>query len=157
MNSASTQAAAEGKGGEEQRPLIRSPDPDDITAVLQLWREAAAFRSATDDEQGLGALLEHDRQSLLIAESGGELVGAVIAAWDGWRGNLYRLAVLASHRRRGVARELVAAGERHLRSQGARRISALAVEAESGASGFWESAGYERDRGVGRFVKTLDG
>lgn len=135
---------------------IRAAQRADIPAVLDLWRQAAAFRSATDDERGLDALLDRDHRSLLVAESGGEIAGAVIAAWDGWRGNLYRLAVLASHRRRGVARELVAAGERHLRSQGARRISALAVEAESGASGFWESAGYERDHGVGRFVKNLD-
>jgi hypothetical protein len=50
----------------------------------------------------------------------------------------------------------VAAGERCLRTQGARRISALAVEAESDAGGFWESVGYAPDPGVGRFVKNLD-
>jgi hypothetical protein len=67
---------------------ICSAQPEDIPAVLELWREAAAFRSATDDERGLEALLENDRRSLLVAEKDGELVGAVIAGWDGWRGNL---------------------------------------------------------------------
>jgi ribosomal protein S18 acetylase RimI-like enzyme len=135
---------------------IRAAERADVPAVLELWRQTAAFRSATDDERGLLALLDQDLQSLLVAESGGEIAGAVIAAWDGWRGNLYRLAVLASHRRRGVARELVSAGERHLRSQGARRISALAVESESDVGGFWESVGYAPDPDVARFVKNLD-
>ncbi|MGO9498921.1 MAG: GNAT family N-acetyltransferase [Solirubrobacteraceae bacterium] len=54
-----------------------------------------------------------------MAESDeGELVGALIAGWDGWRGNMYRLAVGPDHRRRGVARRSLDAGEEHLRGSG---------------------------------------
>jgi ribosomal protein S18 acetylase RimI-like enzyme len=44
-------------------------------------------------------------------------VGTLVAAWDGWRGNMYRLAVLPEHRRAGIGRELVDAGyerDKHL-------------------------------------------
>jgi ribosomal protein S18 acetylase RimI-like enzyme len=37
-----------------------------------------------------------------VAEGDGEIVGALIAAWDGWRGNMYRLAVREGHRREGI-------------------------------------------------------
>ena len=60
-------------------------------------------------------LLDHAPGSLLVAEEGGEVVGVLIAAWDGWRGGMYRLAVRPERRRRGIGRLLVEAGEAHLR------------------------------------------
>ena len=83
-------------------------------------------------------------------------VGALIAAWDGWRGgNMYRLAVLHEHRRRGVGLAFMRAGEEHLRCQGAYRITVLVGCEDEVASAFWESAGYPRDRQIGRRVRNL--
>jgi len=93
--------------------------------------------------------------SLLVAELRGRIVGALIATWDGWRGNLYRLAVLPEHRRRGVALRLVRDGERRLVTRGARRISVLAGREDATAAALWAAAGYERDELIGRFVKNL--
>ncbi len=107
---------------------IRAAKRAEVPAVLELWRQAAAFPSVTDDERGLLALLDQDQQSLLVAERDAEIVGAVIAGWDGWRGNLYRLAVHDRHRRHGIGRALVTEAERHLRARGARRVSALSVD-----------------------------
>ncbi|MGH2902746.1 MAG: GNAT family N-acetyltransferase [Solirubrobacteraceae bacterium] len=93
--------------------------------------------------------------SLLVADADGVVVGALIAAWDGWRGNMYRLAVHSEHRRRGIGLALVRAGEEHLRRQGARRITALVAYEDEVAATFWESAGYPRDREIGRRVRNL--
>src|SRR6266480_5977492 len=82
-----------------------------------------------------------------------ELEG-VLATWDGWRAGLYRLAVLPSQRRRGVARALIAEGERRLREKGAARISILAI-ASSESPELWEATGYEPDGRIRRFVKNL--
>jgi ribosomal protein S18 acetylase RimI-like enzyme len=93
--------------------------------------------------------------SLLIAEFKGRVIGALIATWDGWRGNLYRLAVREEHRRRGVALRLVQEGERRLAARGARRISVLAGRDDEMAAGLWTAAGYDRDEKIGRFVKDV--
>jgi ribosomal protein S18 acetylase RimI-like enzyme len=66
---------------------------------------------------------------LVVAEADGTLVATVIGAWDGWRGNIYRLAVLPAYRRRGIARAPVAEADRMLRQMGARRISARQADA----------------------------
>jgi len=136
--------------------VIRPCRDEDVDAVLRLWREAEAVPSTTDDPASLRALLGHDGDSLLVADVDGVVAGCVIAAWDGWRGHMYRLAVLPAYRRRGIASALVAQGERRLRERGARRVTALVIAAEEPAVGFWSAAGYDRDRRVGRFVKTLE-
>lgn len=68
---------------------------------------------------------------------------------------MYRLAVDPGHRRRGIARRLVEAGESSLRERGARRITALLVSDDPEATALWKAAGYEHDERMGRFVKTL--
>ena len=141
---------------------MRPGAPDELEAVLAVWRAAEAEPSVTDDVESLRCLLAHERGSLLVAELQGgegegdsEIVGTLIAAWDGWRGNLYRLAVLPRHRRRGYGVELVRHGEQALRRQGARRVAAVVVEDHDHATGFWRAAGYERQSLRLRFVKHL--
>jgi ribosomal protein S18 acetylase RimI-like enzyme len=116
----------------------------------------------TDDLQSLRALLLADAGALLVAEapvaptSGhGEVVGSLIAAWNGWRGSFYRLAVRPDHRRRGLGRHLVREGERRLRARGAGRLDAIVAADEAVATGFWEALGYERQRDRVRFVQNF--
>jgi GNAT superfamily N-acetyltransferase len=93
--------------------------------------------------------------ALLLATSGLGILGVVIAAWDGWRGNLYRLAVHREHRRGGVGIALVRAAEEHLRRQGATRITALVAYDDPVAATFWDSVGYPQDPQIGRRVRTI--
>ena len=109
----------------------------------------------SDDLESLRRLVVHDPGSLLVAELDGEIVGTLIAAWDGWRGNLYRRAVLPEHRRRGFGRDLVRHAELELRRQGAIRVAAVVVEDHDPATGFWQAAGYERQSLRLRFVKNF--
>jgi len=140
---------------------VRPGLPDELDAVLSVWRRAEAEPTVSDDLESLRRLLARDRRSLLVAEvqdhdgANREIVGAVIAAWDGWRGNLYRLAVLPEHRRLGVGLELVRHAEGALRRQGAIRVAAVVVEDHDHATGFWEAAGYERQSLRLRFVKNF--
>src|SRR6266540_1071211 len=99
---------------------IRPARSDEVEQVLAVWREAEATPSATDNREEILKLLAEPAAVLLVAEAEGRLVGTVIGGWDGWRGNIYRLAVLPAYRRRGIARALVGEAERRLSSMGAR-------------------------------------
>jgi len=135
---------------------IRAATTDDVAAVLDLWSAATVEPSATDDADGVATLLGADPESLLLAVAdGGALVGTVIAAWDGWRGTMYRLAVLPARRRQGIARQLVEEGEQRLRAKGARRFHLIVVADEQPAQAFWAAAGYERQQARLRYVKTF--
>jgi ribosomal protein S18 acetylase RimI-like enzyme len=135
---------------------IRNAGEGDIAAVLDLWVVAGSVPSVSDSTDGLARLLATDPQALLVAEHDGVLVGSLIAAWDGWRGSFYRLAVSPEHRRVGLATMLLREGERRLRERGAVRLTAIVADDEQGAMAFWRAAGYERQQHQVRFVRPPD-
>jgi ribosomal protein S18 acetylase RimI-like enzyme len=102
---------------------------------------------------GLTTLVTHDPPALIVAEEDGSIVGSVIAAWDGWRGSIYRLVVAPSHRRRGLGRQLLGAAEARLAAVGTVRMQAIVVESEAQAMGFWRESGWERQVDRARFVR----
>lgn len=143
------------RDSKRQQPLIRPCRAGEIGSVLEVWLRADAHPTVTDDPESIRRLMERDADALLVAECDGRLAGTLIAAWDGWRGSLYRLAVVPEMRRRGIARLLVEAGERRLRACGVRRLAALVVPSDAPAVAFWASAGYDRQEGRPRYVKNL--
>jgi ribosomal protein S18 acetylase RimI-like enzyme len=136
--------------------VVRPCRVEEVSEVLELWLEARSARATTADRlEDVQRLLSQTEARLLVAAADGAILGALIAAWDGWRGNMYRLAVRAIHRRRGIGDALVRAGEEHLRGRGASRITALVAHEDEVADAFWEAAGYPRDPVIGRHVRNL--
>jgi ribosomal protein S18 acetylase RimI-like enzyme len=136
---------------------LRAAHPAEFPEILSFWLLATEIASSTDDLGGLQTLWDHDPGALLVATEGHQLVGTLLATWDGWRGGFHRLAVLPSHRGRGIARALVVAGEARLRQLGCRRVSLFAVAAHEGATGFWRTIGYEPTEREIRFATNLTG
>jgi ribosomal protein S18 acetylase RimI-like enzyme len=135
---------------------IRAAVPADIDAVLDLWSRARSVVATTPDTpEALAALLARDPGALLVAEADGLVVGTLIAGWDGWRGDMYRLAVAPEQRRNGIGTRLVRAGEDRLAALGCRRITALVGMSDERGALFWEATGYPRDETTARHVRSL--
>ncbi len=130
---------------------IKPAVADDIAPVLELWRSSAAPTS-TDSADALERLLRQDPGALMVADAGGEIVGTVIAGWDGWRGSIYRLAVAPAHRRGGLGGRLLREAEHRLAALGARRMHAIVVGDDERAMAFWESTDWELQHGQLRFT-----
>jgi ribosomal protein S18 acetylase RimI-like enzyme len=136
-------------------PIIRPLRAAESRALLALWAAAAATPSVTDSAEEIERAVGHERLVCLVAEVESALVGSIFATFDGWRGNIYRLAVHPGHRRRGVARRLVVAAEEILVRWGVRRITALVEKDHPSAVAFWGATGYDDDTRISRFVRTL--
>jgi len=135
---------------------IRSATAQDIAPVLRLWVAAGGPPTVSDTHEGLSRLLAAGRDGLLIAEADGAVIGSLIAAWDGWRGSFYRLAVHPEYRRRGLARAMLREGERHLRELGALRLTAIVADEDAVAMRFWNAAGYQLQPHRARFIRLAE-
>jgi ribosomal protein S18 acetylase RimI-like enzyme len=133
---------------------IRPLDAHEAEGLLELWT-VSTTASETDTVADIGRLLREAHARCLVADIDGQIVGSIIATFDGWRGNIYRLAVRPDHRRRGIARALVASVEEAFAEWGVRRVTVLVERDHSWAVGFWSAVGYELDARIARFVRNL--
>jgi len=133
---------------------IRAAGRDDIEQVLLVWLAAGSVPSVSDDAEGVERLLERDPEALLVAHDDGSILGTLVVGWDGWRGNLYRLAVVPGRRREGIAHALVAAARRRLDERGAPRITAIVEDHNDAAVAFWGAAGFSCLPDQSRFVRN---
>lgn len=138
---------------------IRPCRRDECEAVLRVWQRADALPTVTDDLESVQRLVAEGPGALLVAEADGAIFGTIIAGWDGWRGAVYRLAVVPEQRRTGLGRALVLAALRWLRDRGARRCAAIVRIGEADALAFWQAmsdAGFVQQPENTRFVVNLD-
>lgn len=137
---------------------IRPCLPDESHRLLDFWRAATVQATVTDNVEGVRTLFAQRTDAALLALTGDRIVGAVIAAFDGWRGNIYRLAVAAEFKRQGVAKRLIAEAERLLVARGAKRLVAIVDSQSTESVPFWEamaSQGWTASHPGVRYVKSL--
>ena len=79
------------------------------------------------------------------AQAPGELVGTVMAGYDGHRGWLYYLAVAGVARRRGVATALIAEAERLLEARGCPKVMLMVRRDNAAVATMYEGLGYDED------------
>nr|WP_211373572.1 GNAT family N-acetyltransferase [Agromyces allii] len=129
---------------------------DDIPGLIAFWQVAGENDGRPiDTPDAVARQLERDPDALIVARAEGRIVGTVIAGYDGWRAHLYRLAVLPSHRRRGIARELMRRAEARLAAFGVSRIDAMVLEYNDLGQSLWSSLGYTQQSDWRRWVRGV--
>ena len=135
---------------------LRAATTADIDGILKMWQEAAENAARPlDTREAVTALLGRDPDAVILAEHDGELIGSVIAGWDGWRYHLYRLAVCPAWRRRGVGSVLLQAAEDRFKALGADRADAMVLNSNDLGQNLWRAIGYRRQEDWRRWVKGL--
>ncbi|WFP65175.1 GNAT family acetyltransferase [Mesorhizobium sp. WSM4904] len=85
---------------------------------------------------------------LLVAIGADQVVGSIMAGYDGHRGWISRIAVLQSHRRNGIGEALIHEAERRLADLGCVKINLQVVASNSTVLGFYRKCGYELEERV---------
>jgi ribosomal-protein-alanine N-acetyltransferase len=127
--------------------VIRPARIGDVDAVVEL-EEACLGDDAWSHglvEQGIANALP--TVLYLVAEVDGAVVGHAVASAAGDDAELQRIAVAPPYRRRGLARQLLAAVEERVVADGATRLLLEVREDNATAAAFYESRGVEE---VGR-------
>ena len=115
--------------------------------VMDVWRASFGYDTA-HNEPGLvidKKLAMHDSLFFVAVAAGevvGDVVGTVMAGYDGHRGWLYSVAVSPVHRKLGAGRQLVAHAERALASRGCLKINLQLLQSNAAVAAFYKSLGY---------------
>ena len=134
---------------------FRRANSTDADTVLALWKAAEATESVTDTADDIRRISALENVAFILAIVDDKVVGSIIAAFDGWRGNMYRLATHPDHRRKGMARVLVSEAEKVFDGWGVRRITALVEKDHPWAVEFWQAVGYVVDERMSRYVRNI--
>ncbi len=123
---------------------IRDLRADDYAEIVNVWSEAELpYRPrGRDTAERFRREISMGSAIFLGAEEDGRLVGVVLGTHDGRKGWINRLAVVPSHRRRGIAEALVTEAERRIYGLGIQIVTCL-IEADNPTSeAFFHSLGY---------------
>ena len=99
---------------------------------------------------------------VLVARDEGRIVGTVQVAFESkpnarHRGEVMKMMVAPSHRRRGIAADLVRELERHARERSLTLLVLDTAEGPSGARRFYENHGYQYAGGIPDYALDPDG
>ena len=117
----------------------------DTDEVVALWEECGLVRPWNDPRKDIERKLRVQPELFLVAQDGTEVVGSVMAGFDGHRGWIYYLAVAGSHQQRSLGRALMQQAEKLLVEMGCPKVNLMVRSTNEAVIGFYRRLGYEQD------------
>jgi ribosomal protein S18 acetylase RimI-like enzyme len=119
---------------------IRTFLTSDYAAARALWeRTPGVGLSSADEPAAIERFLQRNPGLSFVAEIEDELIGTILCGHDGRRGLIHHLATSTEARRRGIARQLLAAGLRALRGEGIEKAHLLVIRGNAEGLAFWQA------------------
>src|SRR4051812_10696469 len=126
--------------------LLRTFDPRDTDAVIQLWDECGLLRPWNDPRKDIARKLTTQPELFQVGEVDGELMASVMIGFDGHRGWVYYLAVSPKHRGAGHGRALMIRAEQLLTAIGCPKLNLQVRAGNESVLGFYAALGYGVDQ-----------
>jgi ribosomal protein S18 acetylase RimI-like enzyme len=129
---------------------IRCFGAADTDAVVALWQQAFPeyrdpSRPHRDPRLSIANKLATQPELFFVAERDGQVIGTLMAGYDGHRGWLYSLAVDGAQRRLGVGTRLVRHAEAALGALGCPKVNLQVLNSKADVRAFYAALGYRAD------------
>jgi ribosomal protein S18 acetylase RimI-like enzyme len=122
---------------------IRFYKVSDYQEVKQVLQEADLFDETWEAPENLAKKIKKDKESILVAEFDGEVIGCVFIVEDGWTAAIWRLAVRKDQRRKGIGKQLMEKAEQIVRDRGLKEVSLLVNTNNQMLKTWYEKQDYE--------------
>ena len=124
---------------------IREFKLEDFTAVISLWQDAGLELNRSDSFEGIRRKLEHDPDLFLVIEEDHQILGAIMAGFDGRRGWVYHMAVHPYGQGRGWGSMLLDELEKRFKAKGCEKINLLLEPSYTEVISFFERLEYKHN------------
>ncbi|MDJ0921648.1 MAG: GNAT family acetyltransferase [Henriciella sp.] len=122
---------------------IRAFRPGDEDGVIALWNEVFLDEGPWNKPQDvISRKLSVQPELFYVATRDTQIIGTIIAGYDGVRGWVHKLAVRPDHRRQGLASALMHHAEKSLKDIGCPKLNLQVRASNLGMLKFYESLGY---------------
>ena len=131
--------------------------PSDYEKVIELWNsiERGVRLGRSDSFTEVEKKISRDPDLFLVAESDGEIIGAVMGGFDGRRGLIYHLAVASAFRGRGIGSGLMDEVESRLRDRGCLKCYLLVTLDNIEVAEYYTQRGWQAMDQVRLYAKEL--
>ncbi len=124
-------------------------DTEHRERVCELWRQVFGYKDAHNTpELVIDRKLAFGDGLFFVAVSGDDVIGTVMAGYDGHRGWIYLLAVSDARRRQGIGAALLERAEEELARRGCVKINLQILESNDGVTGFYRRNGYAAEKRI---------
>lgn len=117
--------------------------------VIALWNTVFGYESAHNEPSlVIDTKLAADDGLFFVAIIDNQVIGTIMAGYDGHRGWIYSVAVHPEHRKQGIGSLLVSQAERALTERGCMKINLQIVAGNESVAAFYASLGYAVEQRV---------
>ncbi|MEP3047842.1 MAG: GNAT family acetyltransferase [Roseibium sp.] len=113
--------------------------------LIALWEKCGLVRSWNDPNKDIDRCLGAPSSDLFLMIEDDQLLGAVMAGYDGHRGAIYYLSVDPAHQTTGHGKTLMDYCEKYLMDLGCPKINLFVRKGNEKVMGFYDSLGYAEE------------
>lgn len=124
--------------------------------IFVLWSTTKGIGlSEADEKAAIDAYIKRNPETSFLALSEGRVIGTILCGHDGRRGYIHHLTVIEECRRKGIARELIAAALHRLRKEGIGKCHLFVFNLNEVGRKFWKNNGWHYRDDLVVFSKSL--
>ncbi|MEK8031375.1 GNAT family acetyltransferase [Ideonella sp. DXS29W] len=127
---------------------IRTYIDTDESAVVSLWQRCGLTRPWNNPGKDIRRKLAEQPELFGVMADDSEVIGTVMAGYEGHRGWINYLAVDPDRRQQGLGRQLMEWAEARLRERGCPKINLQVRQGNEAVLAFYSALGYADDRVV---------
>ena len=117
--------------------------------VISLWNDVFAYEADHNVPQlAIDKKREFGDGLFFIAQNNKDVIGTIMAGYDGHRGWIYSMAVSPNYQRKGIGSSLLAFAERKLFKLGCMKINLQIVEGNEAVESFYIANGYQTEKRI---------
>lgn len=118
-------------------------DATDRIKVVELWRNVFGYETAHNEPNlAIAKKIAMNDRLFFVAVDHLDVIGTIMAGYDGHRGWLYSVAVNPKRRLSGIGRSLVQHAEKALADLGCIKINLQLLATNEATAAFYKSVGY---------------
>lgn len=122
---------------------IRIMQPDDYEKAMGLWNASVGVGISPDDsKENIKKYLLRNPLTSFVAVENNEVIGAIMAGHDGYRGFIHHTAVAEKYRHCGIGAELVKNALNAIKSEGINKVVMVVFKTNETGNLFWEKQGF---------------